>query len=278
MTVATHVRAPRATSARRAKYRALGAVGVSGELLITVGVLLIGFLVWQLWWTDLVTQNAQQQISQSLPWTQLPLAGGPAAGAGSSPAGADSGVKVAVPQYSDPPVTDEPKYTVPAKAFAAMWVPRFGATWQANITEGTDKPNVLNKGFVGHYENTAMPGGVGNFAIAGHRTTYSKPFNLIATLQVGDAVVIRTPHTWYVYTVTSTEIVYPNQVEVLAPVPDHPGQTPTARMITMTSCTPMYSARQRYVVHGVLKYWANADDGSIPAELLASTQAAGTTR
>jgi sortase A len=113
-----------------------------------------------------------------------------------------------------------------------------------------------------------MPGAVGNFAIAGHRTTYGKPFNRIAELQVGDPIVIRTQHAWYVYTVTSTEIVDPGQVGVIAPVPDKPGATPTARMITMTTCTPMYSASQRYVVHGELTYWANADDGSVPAELI----------
>ena len=65
---------------------------------------------------------------------------------------------------------------------------------------------------VGHYEGTAMPGGIGNFAVAGHRTTYAKPFNRVEELQVGDPLVIRTTdNIWYVYRVTSTEIVAPSR-------------------------------------------------------------------
>ena len=256
MSHATHVRARPASTAARVGY---GTLGVVGELLITVGVLLIGFLVWQLWWTDVVASREQQQAVESLPWAQpaVPTAG--SAPGQSAPAAPP----VSVPQHGEPPVLAAPPF---GTTFATIQVPRWTGNGPVPVLEGTDWGKILKHG-VGHYEGTAMPGAVGNFAVAGHRTTYGKPFNRIAEIQVGDAVVIRTEHTWYVYKVTSTEIVKPTDVDVIAPVPGHPGEAPTQRMITMTTCNPMYSASERYVVHGVLDYWASADDGSVPAEL-----------
>ena len=112
-----------------------------------------------------------------------------------------------------------------ATTFATIQVPRWDGEPERPISQGTDRATVLDVLGVGHYDGTAMPGGVGNFAIAGHRTTYAKPFNRIAELQVGDPLVIRTTdNIWYVYRVTSTEIVAPSDVEVIAPVPDEPGR------------------------------------------------------
>ena len=58
-----------------------------------------------------------------------------------------------------------------------------------------------------------------------------------------------------------------SQVDVIAPVPGDPGATPTERFITLTTCHPMFSARERFIVHGTLDYWAPVTDGT-PAELL----------
>ena len=253
-----HTRRPSAAS-----RIGFGALGVLGELLITVGALLLGFLVWQLWWTDVVADRAQQSIVDDLPWAHsAPLTPGKAT---PSPGATAPAVVVAQPRHDEPPVDTEPGQAV---TFATIQVPRWDGVPAKPISEGTDKATVLDKLGVGHYEGTAMPGAVGNFAVAGHRTTYGKPFNRIAELQVGDPIVVRTEHTWYVYKVTSIEIVAPTKVEVVAPVPGKPGATPTARMITLTTCHPMFSASQRYIVHGELDYWASGDDGSVPAELV----------
>ncbi len=259
----TPARPRRASTAARVGF---GTLGVLGELLITFGVLLLGFLVWQLWWTDVVASRQQQAAIESLPWAHPAVPTGAAPTPGQS-APAVARPPVSVPQHGAPPVDPEPAF---ATTFATIQVPRWTGNPPAPILEGTDWAKILQHG-VGHYQGTAMPGGVGNFAVAGHRTTYAKPFNRIAEIQVGDPIVIRTQHTWYVYKVTSTEIVLPSRVQVIAPVPDKPGATPTQRMITMTTCNPMYSASQRYVVHGVLDYWASADDGSVPAELQGAT-------
>jgi len=239
---------------------AYGALGVLGELLITLGVLVLAFLVWQLWWTDVEGNRQQAEVVRELPRVAVPT---PTAGAGPL---------VATPRRDDPPVMADVEYRT---TFATIQVPRWDGEPERPVSEGTDRPGVLDVLGVGHYPGTAMPGDVGNFALAAHRTTFAKPFNRIAELQEGDAVVVRTAtvdggpgtDTWYVYRVTSWEIVRPYQTEVIAPVPGRPGEAPTERYITLTTCHPMFSARERYIVHGVLDYWAPVADG-IPAELV----------
>ncbi len=260
MTTPTHVRARRRPS--RGARVAYGALGVLGELLITAGVLVLAFLVWQLWWTDVEGNRAQAEVVRELPRVEVPTP------APSAPAGP----LVASPRRDDPPVMAEVPH---ATTFATIQVPRWDGEPERPVSEGVDRATVLDVLGVGHYPGTAMPGGVGNLALAAHRTTFAKPFNRIAELREGDALVVRTAtvdggpgsDTWYVYRVTSWQVVRPSQTEVIAPVPDRPGESPTERFITLTTCHPMFSARERYVVHGVLDYWAPVADGT-PAELL----------
>lgn len=241
---------PRAGSPARA--RTGQALGVVGELSITLGVLLGLFVVWQLWWTDVVGVRAQAQVVAALDWPEPAPAPGPGDPADPAPE-----------LRRDPaPVIASPAY---ATTFATMVVPRWGPT-ELPISQGTAKRQVLDALGVGHYEGTALPGQVGNFAVAGHRTTYGKPFARVEELVVGDPVVVRTPETWYVYRVTATAVVRPSQVEVIAPVPGDPVATPTAPMMTLTTCHPMYSARERYVVHLLLDGWLPVDAGT-PVEL-----------
>jgi sortase A len=241
---------------------ALTGLGVVGELLVTAGVLLLAFLVWQLWWTDVTGNRAQAAIVHNLDWSQPPSAA-PSGSATAGAAATAAGPVVATPRHGDPPVEAEPAFLT---TFATFQVPRWDGEPARPVSEGVDKTRVLDALGIGHYPGTAMPGAVGNFAIAGHRTTYAKPFNRVAELKVGDPIVVRTQSTWYVYRVTSTEIVRPQDVQVIAAVPDKPGAAPTARSITLTTCNPMYSASQRFIVHGVLDYWAPVADG-VPAEL-----------
>ena len=251
-------REQRAAGRSRARDVFYGVVGVIGELLITLGVLLFAFLLWQLWWTDVVGNRAQAEIVAELPFEPVPTATPTASGAPAGPV-------VAPPRRDEPPVMAEPPH---ATTFATMQVPRWVGEPERPISQGTDRATVLDVLGVGHYEGTAMPGSLGNFAVAGHRTTYAKPFNRVEELQVGDPLVIRTTdNVWYVYRVTSTEIVDPSNVGVIAPVPGDPGAVPTERLITLTTCHPMFSARERFIVHGVLDYWAPTSDGT-PAELL----------
>ena len=97
----------------------------------------------------------------------------------------------------------------------------------------------LRKG-PGHYPDSPMPGQLGNAAIAGHRTTYGAPFNRIDELAPGDEITIVTVSGTFHYSVTGQLIVTPKQTEVLDPTPD--------ATLTLTTCNPKYSARERLVV------------------------------
>ncbi len=247
----------------RARARTGGAlataVGVVGELLITAGVLLGLFVVWQLWWTDVVAARAQADVVRELDWVQAV----PDAGTGAAPEPSPD-PEPEDPRRHDPaPVLPEPAH---ATTFATLLVPRWGPDYLALVSQGTSRRDVLDVLGVGHYEGTAMPGGLGNFAVAGHRVTYGKPFNRIEELQVGDPLVVQTEAAWYVYRVTGAEVVAPRDVDVILPVPRQPSATPTTAMMTLTTCHPMYSARERYVVHAELDYWMDVADG-VPEEL-----------
>ncbi|MGV8979246.1 MAG: class E sortase [Cellulomonas sp.] len=268
MTTPEGARAPRhGRPARRtsAGSVALAGLGVVGELLITAGVLLLAFLVWQLWWTDVEGNRAQAEIVRNLDWAQAPTTAPSAASTpGATDSGPTTGPVIAPPHRGEePPVEAEPGLRT---TFATLQVPRWDGEPERPVSEGVDKATVLDALGIGHYPGTVMPGAIGNFALAGHRTTYAKPFNRVAELQLGDPIVIRTASTWYVYRVTSTQIVNPQDVAVIAPVPGKPGVNPTERSITLTTCHPMFSARERFIVHGVLDYWAPVSDG-VPAEI-----------
>lgn len=212
-----------------------GVAGLLGELLVTVGVVLLLFVGWQLWWTDVVSDADAAQVVDALQ--------------------ADF----------DSPEWVQPKHVKLGDAFAIVRIPRFGSTFARPLYEGTTR-DILQRG-IGHYTNTAMPGEVGNLAMAGHRTTYGKPFNQIATLEKGDVVLVETKSTWYVYRVSGHEIVPPTQVSVLLPVPNQPDAEPTEAVLTMTSCHPEFSARERFVVHATLDASYPHDQG-VPAGVL----------
>ncbi len=217
-----------------------GVIGIIGELMITVGVALGLFVAWQLIWTDVVGDGEQATVVSELEES------------------------FQLPQPSD----DGPTTLAPVeigKGFAIVRIPRFGEKYAKPLYEGKDR-TTLQKG-IGHYPETVMPGEIGNFSMAGHRTTYGKPFNKIAELKHGDLVIIETAEAYFVYEVYDDLIVVPTQVEVVAPVPSKPGEKPTEALMTMTSCHPMFSSRERWITHGRLIDKIPHEDG-LPLELL----------
>lgn len=230
-------------------------LGTTGELLITVGVVLVLFLVWQLWWTDVVADRDQDAVVRSLQeqW--------------GTHGHTDGSAPIAPRQAGPPPgIPVVPNATV----FATLHIRGFDRP-VVPLAEGVGLQDVLNVLGAGHYPGTAMPGQVGNFAVAGHRTTYGKPFHDIDRLREGDPIVVETRDAFYVYRVTSSEIVLPDQVSVIAPVPADPGAAPTERIMTLTACHPLYSARERYVVHARFDYWTARSDG-VPEDLTAAQE------
>jgi sortase A len=99
---------------------------------------------------------------------------------------------------------------------------------------------------------TQLPGQVGNFAVAGHRVTAGNPFWSLPSLKDGDLVYIDTKLNTYTYQVTGQHTVLPTDTAVVDPVPDHPGQRPTQRLITLITCNPAWTGTHRVIVTGKL--------------------------
>ncbi|WP_448002070.1 class E sortase [Agromyces bauzanensis] len=241
-----------ATSGTR---RPIGVVGVIGELLLTAGVLILLFLGWQLWWNDAIMAGQQSTAASGLSaeWAE------------EARAARTDELPPAPEDYGDPVVATDSYGN--GEPFAIMYVPRFGEDSQRRIAEGIglDVLNSTELG-VGHYPETQMPGEVGNFAIASHRSAYGGGMHEIEQLQLGDAIYIQTRDGWYTYRFRDVEYVTPETVEVLAPVPHHPDLEPTDRVITLTSCNPLYSTAERIIAYGVLESWQPSTAGP-PAEI-----------
>ncbi len=214
-------------------------IGVVGEVLITLGVLVLLFVVWQLWWTDVLAGRAQAEARGDLQreWT-----------IGSADQQLPPGV---APAYG--------------KAFGLMYVPGLrDRAWGVPIIEGTEH-DLLSDG-VGHHVGTALPGEPGNFAVAGHRTTYGAPFADIDTLAPGDQVIVETAKGWYVYELRRDRIINYWEGWVLDPVPGEPRDTgPTRELITIYACHPKFSMAQRYVWFGRLVDEYRKSAGTPPA-------------
>ncbi len=201
------------------------AIGVLGEVVLTVGLLMVLFVIWQVWWTDIGADRDQRQAVAEVQghWasTRAPAAG---------PA---------------------PTLTVRAGAvFATVRIPRFGADYVRPIIEGTDRESLMRG--VGHVRGSAWPGQLGNFATAGHRVTYGKPYERLDELQPGDEVIVEVAQGQYIYRVTQAVVVRPEQREVLSPNPSRPGRPADRAIMTLIACHPKFTARERYVTFAEL--------------------------
>lgn len=100
----------------------------------------------------------------------------------------------------------------------------------------------------GHYPGTALPGGLGNAAFAGHRTTYGAPFLDVDRLQAGDVIEFARGDDIWVYEVTGTQIVSPTDAHVLLT------ENPLESVLTLTSCHPKRSTAQRIIISAALRH------------------------
>ncbi|TFV86677.1 class E sortase [Blastococcus sp. CT_GayMR20] len=191
------------------------------QLAVTAGALVLLFVAYQVWVTDWVAGGAQERVADDLRdgWQSGP----------------DPRLQ---PEFGD--------------AFAFLHIPAFGDWEPRAVIEGTH-PAELAEG-PGHYVGSAMPGERGNFAMAGHRVGTGSPFLDLDLLRPGDAVVVETVDAWHTYRVTGTRIVDPTDISVVAPTPGGAlDGEPTGSFLTMTTCNPKFSNRERLVVHAELE-------------------------
>jgi sortase A len=214
-----------------------------GEILITAGLIVLLFVAYELVWTNVEANRHTDQVSNALrdQWADPPHASGHGAGN----VGSSTFVK--------------------GKGFAFLHIPALGRNWSRPVVQGVSLPD-LARG-VGHYPKTALPGEVGNFAVAGHRATNGEPFAYLDKVHVGDVVVAETRTMWFTYVVDRTKIVAPDSFWVLDPVPGHPNRQPTQRLLTLTTCNPRWASFQRLIVFGHLEE-ARAKSAGPPAVLL----------
>ncbi|SCG79551.1 LPXTG-site transpeptidase (sortase) family protein [Micromonospora echinaurantiaca] len=217
-------------------------IRVTGEVLITFGLVVLLFAGYEVWGKSAIVDAHQNDLSQ-----QLAQAWGP------------DGDPTVAPSASASP-TAKPKPPVQGKPIAGLYIPKLDKNWV--VVEGVTQKDIRYA--PGHYPTSAMPGQVGNFSVAGHRNRAT--FWRLDELHDGDAIVVEDKNTWYVYKVTRNHIVKPTQVEVVAPVPGKPGQKPTQRMLTLTTCNPKFDNYQRLIIHAELDRSQPKSAGR-PAEL-----------
>lgn len=221
-----------------------------GKTLISLGLLVLAFVAFQLWGTNLEESQHQDELTTAFV-EQLADEAPPASTEAST-----------APQKEDGKTLDDviealstkerQKLTVPAAkvgdSVAVIEIPKIGV--KKVVVEGTTT-ELLKKG-PGHYVETPMPGNPGNAGIAGHRTTYGAPFNRINELSAGDVVNVYTKQGKFTYEVMPPPadapgevgpgwwIVDPDDVTVLAPTKDN--------RLTLTACHPEFSDRKRIIV------------------------------
>ncbi|MDR7301998.1 class E sortase [Haloactinomyces albus] len=265
---------PAAPPGRRGE-RVRSATRVVGEVVMTLGIVILLFVVYEVYVTNWFSARKQTEATKRLHH-----------------------------RWENTPPRQSPEKPKAGRGFAQLYIPSFGPDYRYTIMQGTDQDTLATG--PGHYMDTALPGERGNFAVAGHRIGRGAPFGDLNLLDSCDALVVETASQWYVYRVlpmrdevagwasrggdpspgaetpdpappadgaaqrctgvapiggpyrgvVGRRIVQPDRGEVILPVPGKPdaGVPPErrTRLITLTTCHPRFSAEKRLIVHGVL--------------------------
>ena len=204
-----------------------------GVALVLAGLVLLGYVGWQFFGTNVVSHRKQQQIIEQTEreWSQGSSGIGTATGNGDRLKGAQALVRI----------------------------PKFGRDYVVPVQAGVS-PDVLAEGF-GHFAGSVGPGRVGNYAIAGHRVTHGEPLREMPSLRPGDKVVVETRNRTYTYELDTDPndlVVTFNDVWVIAKQPRNPdggvqpAQRPGQRLITLTTCAELFHTDNRMIVFGHL--------------------------
>ncbi|MCG8914984.1 class E sortase [Actinokineospora sp. PR83] len=264
--------------------RVAKAITAAGEVMVTLGVVVLLFVVYEVWITDLISAGKQDDVTSALDeqWNAP----------------------------GDDPQRQQRFEFAEGEGMAKLYIPALGEDYKFTVVEGTTDAD-LEIG-PGHYKNSALPGQRGNFAVAGHRVGKGAPFNDLDLLQACDAIVVETQTSWFVYRMlptdadartwaeskaadpkcagkdggskveplggeyakaTGRQIVTPQQSEVVAPVPGKVDSTlakdQRLKLITLTTCHPKFSNKERMILQGVMvrEQPKTADHTVVPVEL-----------
>ncbi|MGO4258902.1 class E sortase [Marmoricola sp. RAF53] len=196
--------------------------------MILAGLGLLAYVAWQLWGTNWVSKRQQREITSQL---EQDWANG---------------------QGCD-------KFCPKGEASALIRIPKFGRDYVVPVLEGVT-PDILAKGF-GHFEESAGPGQIGNYALAGHRVTHGEPLRHMPDLRPGDKVIVETRKVTYTYVLDTDPndlIVSFTNVWVVDPLPTNPKggvqpkQVKGQRLITLTTCSEIFHTDNRMISFGHL--------------------------
>jgi sortase A len=257
----------------RSRIDAAAVARVSGKTLLGVGLFLIGFVAYELFVTSVFARRAQDGLTAELdqriasvstevvPYTPGVLPEAPIQVSAELVATAPPVEAVT----SDPVVTELPGEELPGEvlpveaaivteplppagnAIGRIIIPAADVDW--TVVEGVG-PSDLRTG-AGHMPDTALPGQPGNAVISGHRTTYGAPFYHLNRVRPGDPITVTTATGRHVYQVVEKRVVEPNDTWVT-------GQWDGA-WLTLTTCNPRFSSRERLVVFAQLVGGPNAE-------------------
>ncbi|MEU3254675.1 class E sortase [Streptomyces sp. NPDC006997] len=230
---------------RRRPGRIALAVSVLGELLITAGLVLGLFVVYSLWWTNVLADRKAAQEGDKVRdnWAA-----------------------------SENPDADGPVGLDTRDGIGFLHVPAMNGD-EILVKKGTSN-KILNDGVAGYYTDpvkATLPTSDknGNFSLAAHRDGHGAQFHNIHKLGKGDPIVFETKDKWYVYKVYATlPETSKYNVRVLDAVPKDSGRKKAGKYITLTTCTPIYTSRDRYVVWGELVRVDDVDDQRTPPKEL----------
>jgi sortase A len=223
-------------------------IGAVGRVFVTAGLLILLFVAYELWGTNILEARAQNQLRDDFE-SQLE------SGAPRTSSTSDDPT-VTTPDSTTTTTTAPPPAPLPVEGepVAIIRIPRIGV--DKVVVEGTSTAD-LRKG-PGHYAGMPLPGQIGNAGIAGHRTTYGAPFADLDQLLQGDLVQVETLAGTFDYIVSEPPfVVDPSDTQVLE-------QTPTEATLTLTTCNPKYSARQRLIVKASYDLRANQPQPQAP--------------
>ena len=218
------------TPAQKASGR--GAAFWVGVVLITAGVVVLGYVGWQFFGTNVVSHHKQQQLVDQTrrAWSQ-----------GQSTSIKGNGVQL-------------------KGAEALIRIPRFGEDYVMPVQRGVGD-QVLAEGF-GHFTQSAAPGQVGNYALAAHRVTHGEPLRNMPELRPGDKVVVETQKRTYTYRLDTdpNRLIVPfTSIWVISPLPANPqpggvqpAQRGGQRLITLTTCSELFHTDNRMIAFGHL--------------------------
>lgn len=196
----------------------------------------------------IMTEEAESDIiaqNQNLQSVFAALESGSPSGSNESTRGSDSEPAVPMTEKGVPATTtiSQSNMTVMNGDFLGqLFIDKINVEYP--VVEGVEPQNL--EIFLGHMPSTSPIGELGNTVIAGHRShNFGWYFNRLDELVKDDFIVIEAKGNRYTYKVYDKLVVEPTDTSVLR-------RSSSRSVLTLMTCHPLYTSKQRLVVHAVL--------------------------